>query len=293
MRYKKFQIINYKGIKDTSIELPIDGSSAATLIGLNESGKTTILEAIYSFSPDQESEAVVHHDSLVPDDTAKIPRDKLFRFDGQIKIIATLEFYPDEKIKILKRAGAAIGGEIELSSVPDKIIVTDKLTYKNSTKVGGEVIWSLASMKVRTGRQVKWRTYTVQEWTVIWKILRSSLPSIAYFPTFLSDIPKRIYLSGHEDDKLNSFYKKIFEDILHQIGPGYSIKSQILDRLQGDGEEGLISQIIAAFWGSPRRNMVQQLIDKAGAILSNVITDRWNDIFKTRPAGREIVINLV
>ena len=36
--------------------------------------------------------------------------------------------------------------------------------------------------------------------------------------------------------------------------------------------------------------MVQQLIDKAGAILSKVITDRWNAIFKTRPAGRESVI---
>lgn len=291
MRYKKFQITNYKGIKGTTVELPIDGTSATMLIGLNESGKTTILEAIYSFSPDKESEAVVRHDSLLPDDTAKIPRDKLFSFDGDISIVATIEFYPDEKRSILQKIGKEILGEVDESSVPDTITLSSKITYKNSQKTDEGGAWSLGRTKVRTGKQKKWRPYTAEEWKIIRKYFRLSLPSIAYFPTFLSDIPNRIYLTGHDDDKVNEFYKTIFEDILHQIGPGYSIKSQILDRLKGESDEGVVAQLIAAFWGSSRRNMVQQLIDKAGSVLSKVITDRWNDIFKSRPAGREIVIN--
>jgi hypothetical protein len=39
MRYKSFQIQNYKGVRDTTLEIPVGWSNAVTLIGLNESGK--------------------------------------------------------------------------------------------------------------------------------------------------------------------------------------------------------------------------------------------------------------
>ena len=47
MRYTQFRIENYKGIEQLTLRLTGD---VTTLIGLNESGKTTILEAIYCFS---------------------------------------------------------------------------------------------------------------------------------------------------------------------------------------------------------------------------------------------------
>ncbi len=48
MRYKSFRIQNFKGIKDTTIRLDtIGGASVFAFVGLNESGKTTILEAIH------------------------------------------------------------------------------------------------------------------------------------------------------------------------------------------------------------------------------------------------------
>lgn len=47
MRYTKFVINNFKGINDLTIDLSKQPSSRIfTFIGLNESGKTTILEAI-------------------------------------------------------------------------------------------------------------------------------------------------------------------------------------------------------------------------------------------------------
>lgn len=56
MRHKAFSLTNFKGIDQTSVRFgDIASSNVVTLIGLNESGKTTILEGIYSFSPDQES----------------------------------------------------------------------------------------------------------------------------------------------------------------------------------------------------------------------------------------------
>lgn len=290
MRYKSFRIQNYKGIRDTTIEIPVGQSRAVTFIGLNESGKTTLLEAIYSFSPDRESQPLFVDDVLLPDETSKIPRDKLFSFSDEISVTATVEFLPDEKAKLIAEINRSIGGELNPASLPDRFTIKDWQRYKNSVKIENGVSWQLQDLRVRTGRQINWRAKSQSEWALIWGVLRTSIPSIAYFPTFLSQVPNRIYLRGHTDDKTNAFYRTIFQDILNQIGSGYSIESQIIDRLKSE-DSGIIAQMIAAFWGSPRRGMVQQLIDKASTVLSKVITDRWNEIFKTRPAGREIVIH--
>ena len=45
MIYKKFYFNNYKGIKETSIELD-KNNKLHCIVGINESGKTTILKAI-------------------------------------------------------------------------------------------------------------------------------------------------------------------------------------------------------------------------------------------------------
>ena len=44
MIYNKITINNFKGIKN--IELNLENNRIITLVGLNESGKTTIMEAI-------------------------------------------------------------------------------------------------------------------------------------------------------------------------------------------------------------------------------------------------------
>ena len=54
MRYDSFRIQNFKGIKDTTVQLQsVAGASVFAFVGLNESGKTTVLEAIHSFAPDE------------------------------------------------------------------------------------------------------------------------------------------------------------------------------------------------------------------------------------------------
>ncbi len=49
MEYKSFHIKNFKGISDQTINLnKRPAGRVVTLVGLNESGKTTVLEAISS-----------------------------------------------------------------------------------------------------------------------------------------------------------------------------------------------------------------------------------------------------
>lgn len=46
MHYTQFRFKNFKGIEQMTLKL---SGPVTTLIGLNESGKTTILEAIFCF----------------------------------------------------------------------------------------------------------------------------------------------------------------------------------------------------------------------------------------------------
>ena len=47
MKYKSFRIINYKAIKDLVIE--VNKPNLTPIIGLNETGKSSILQAIFAF----------------------------------------------------------------------------------------------------------------------------------------------------------------------------------------------------------------------------------------------------
>ncbi|GFO97543.1 hypothetical protein ig2599ANME_1747 [groundwater metagenome] len=52
MKFTEFKIKNFKGIEDITINLDKSpNANIYTLVGLNESGKTTILEAINLFNP--------------------------------------------------------------------------------------------------------------------------------------------------------------------------------------------------------------------------------------------------
>lgn len=296
MQYKSFQIKNFKGVRDTKIAIDDGKIKATTLIGLNESGKTTILEAIYSFSPDRESQPLFSQDSLITYETARIPRDQLFSFSDTISVTAVLGFDDIEKQSIAQLVGTAIGGICFKDDLKGQMTVTDWAQYDNSKVIKRGTSWSPGYPRVKTGQQKNWRVPTILERQQIWKAMKSRFPAIAYFPFFLSDIPARVYLRGFEEDKSNTFYRTIFEDILYQIGPEFTIKNQVLDRIEAD-PAGDASKTISSFWASPRRGMVQQLVDKASIILSKTITDRWNEIFKGQlndAAGvpkREIVIN--
>src|SRR4051812_13723929 len=50
MRYKQFSISHYRGIIGPLI-IDVDKNSLVPIIGVNECGKTTILQAIFAFDP--------------------------------------------------------------------------------------------------------------------------------------------------------------------------------------------------------------------------------------------------
>ena len=95
MKFLQFDIKNYKGIKKAELKLNPQGESKIfTLVGLNESGKTTILEAINSFSPDKDTESLFSNDDVFKKVEPKdlVPKHLKDNFNGDVTIKALLAF---------------------------------------------------------------------------------------------------------------------------------------------------------------------------------------------------------
>lgn len=120
MRYRRFVIENYRGIEQTTIDLPNGGGAqVTTLIGLNESGKTTVLEAIYSFSPDPESKALYDGTVLLSDDPSYfIPRKSFSNFNGSSTVEAHVDWTEHERQAALRSIKSVHGIDIEKESIP-------------------------------------------------------------------------------------------------------------------------------------------------------------------------------
>ena len=57
-------------------------------------------------------------------------------------------------------------------------------------------------------------------------------PDIAYFPTFVFDFPKKIFLTEGRGDRVSNFYRSVFQDILDYDGKGHEIGKSIIERLR-------------------------------------------------------------
>ena len=94
MRYKKFIIKNFKGINDLTIDLSKQPESHIyTFVGLNESGKTTILEAINTINT-----------GYVPQTSHRlIPKHLKANFNGKVSVQAFVEVDDNDNIIINKK----------------------------------------------------------------------------------------------------------------------------------------------------------------------------------------------
>ena len=89
MKLTAFRIQNYKGINDTKISLSGNKGSIYTLVGLNESGKTTILEAINSFRHDVDGVHAIAQRAISTDPIeALVPKKKKDNFNDYISVSA-------------------------------------------------------------------------------------------------------------------------------------------------------------------------------------------------------------
>ena len=295
MRYRKFIIENFKGIKRTEVNLAsLTGANVFALVGLNESGKTTILEAIHSFAPDYRSSDLTGAKTSTSDSEAEslVPRHQIAKFTGKISVTAEIETCRTELEELRDYIPKEIisGVALNIEEIPDVFELTRSHVFSKGDYV--ETIWETNfPLEVKTGRQRNWRPPSEKEKKYVLGAIRDFIPDIAYYPTFIFDFPKRIYLSYRLGEKRsNWFYRSVFEDILQYEGEDYSIQD-IIRRVRAENYQISWADFFPKWMTGEDRGKVQHIIDRASATATKVVFGRWNRIFGEAIGGKEVVID--
>lgn len=292
MYYTSFRIQNFKGIKDTTIKFAEQSKAGVfAFVGLNESGKTTILEAIHSFSPDLATSEVVGGEGKtgVPFKD-RVPRHLISNFTGDVSVTATLRISEAERSDIVTRLKDEHDLTVNPETIPDNLPIERHQRFKNGDFVKSYFTMR-CSVRVKTGRQKKWRTPTAEEQTIIRDEIYGRAPDIAYFPTFVFDFPKRIFLTKERGDKVSNFYRQAFQDILDYDGKGHTIEDSIIRRVRSDEKKVSWLDFLNIWSTSDDRDKIQHVMDRASATVTEVVFGRWNEIFGEDAKGKEINIS--
>jgi len=171
MRYNKFIIKNFKGIRELVIDLNRPPrSNIFTLVGLNESGKTTILEAMHWLSNPKNYDLI-----------SLIPKNKLLNFNGEISVSAEIELSEDEEQVI---AGLLYDkhNKFKITEPINRIYISRKYHYTDSNIVNRE--YSFNTKIIGKTKRMK-APKILKEYEERYKvandyILNNLLPSIIY-----------------------------------------------------------------------------------------------------------------
>ena len=264
MKYTKFTINGYKGIPKIELDLSKKPSSNIfTLVGLNESGKTSILEAIYLFK-----------NSVTKEDAhTLIPKSRQHAFSGDISVEAELELEDEEIASIealLKKKY-----KFHLTNSSKTVKIERRLKFEKSVTVDNnnwnENFWTLVLQgKTKNAKNPKnlfdWKR---EAWDNIVSLIKSKyLPKILYYQDFLFKFPEKIYLEQFENEGAEQKeYRAVIQDILDSIDKSLTIEEDLLKRMNNKTEKSY-------------KDALNQLLLKMSSKLNDKILEEWNSIFE-------------
>lgn len=263
MKYIGFTIKNYKGIPNITLDLTKKPSTNIfTLVGLNESGKTTILEAINRFAINLTKEEAY----------TLIPKSKQYDFSDHVSIQANLEISQDEMNEVknlLKNKYKFI-----LSKELGNIKIEKKYNFINSAPAEGEkwlqTLWTVQLVgKTKQSKQEKnlidWKR---EAWIEVTDLIRNKfLPKLLYYPDFLFQFPEKIYLEKFEgEDRKQDEYRKVLQDILDSLGSGaLTLDKHLIERMKNEEKS--------------HKQALKQILNKIEEKLNTDILKHWDEIF--------------
>ena len=263
MKYVKFTIINYKGIPKIELELNKKPSPKIfTLVGLNESGKTSILEAIYLFQ----------NGILKQDAHTLISKSHQHAFDGTISVEAELELGDREIEGIQDYLRKAY--RFNVKTLSKSVKITREYKFEKSVPVAGanwrKISWNLnIEGSTKHGKKSKQLSEWKKEaWNEVVKLIKSEyLPKILYYQDFLFKFPEKIYLESFENEGAEQKeYRNVIQDILDSIKDGLTIEEDLLGRMRKKEEKS-------------HKEALTQLLSKMSSKLNKEILKEWDEIF--------------
>jgi len=271
MFYKSFSIKNYRGIKE--IQLDLSNNRILTLVGLNESGKTTALEAINWLY-----KCIKKQSPTIED--LNYFRPKGIAFTGTIFLEAKigLEDYDKEGIKNYWLNSLNKRKDLE---IPDEFIYSISFEYKQHEYKRTDVLRKF-DIK-RSGAKNNLFDTDKSSWdTVVSFVENNLIPEVIFYQDFLFDIPEEILFATTEDasmqhsfelsQALNKQWQNVLDDILMDVKKEFNS----------------FQKFVANKWISDNET-ARQRVNSMQTQLNDKITSAWKELFKEkRPHFKEI-----
>lgn len=200
MRYTKFYISNYKAIEKATIDLTEEG--LVLLLGVNESGKTSILRAIESFHYINDPEG----DDVLEKYFSGIRNKR--EIDSQACIKAELTFTASDIVTLKKLSKKTFYKEL-LNSKNNKFVIERVFEYKNATYIKNEYRIYTSSRKYEINSELARR-------------ILEHAPLIQYYEDFKDKIPD--YISIEEGKQyFDDEWKSVIEGLFYHANPNVSV----------------------------------------------------------------------
>ena len=215
LSYSKFKIQNFKGID--KLEIDLVRNNLVLLLGLNESGKTTILKGIEAFSflndPTKEFKPTFFQSIRKKSDIG-----------SNIPSIITAEINIDEGISIpnIKKLG-----DIELNEKEKEIVNSFIFHLNEKKKITISRIFPFKDGKPQRyyyqfetdhpfGKNKLSRELAIEFVNIC--------PFIIYFEDFKDRIPERIYVSKKREDSFDIIWYDIIDGLFYNTDENFSIE---------------------------------------------------------------------
>lgn len=298
MKLKKFKIQNFKGIEDAEISIDTRANTPIiTLIGLNESGKTTILEAISHFVSGDSVVAKIFDE---PQNTSGVyslvPIHKKVNFTGAVSISAIVSLTEGDIQEIQDLAKTQCNCIIDTEPFMTDITITKQYEFAdgNPSEDVSRNTWDLQLFTKKTKHTKKYKPYQYSGEgedleKIVWNKIIGNLAQISYFPTFLVDFPQRIYITEHETESdANRYYRHVLQDVLDSLNSDLSLEKHIVDRINSFKSKQTPAQLtnwLTLFLNRPEKGQVDSVITQMAEAMSSEILVSWDKIFqRTSPA---------
>lgn len=305
MKLLNLEITNFKGIQHAQVEIStVAPGNVITLIGLNESGKTTVLEALSHFvSVDAETSSIVNTVAPKQRPVDLIPKSKKSNFTGDIKIKADLEL-EDSDIEALSSYLATDQKALLIREECQRRISVNRVySFKDSDPLPAKTTWSFRFSFRKKNGTLKYTANgagnTRDVWLKATDFLATLFPKIVYFPTFLFSVPDRIYLedlpSWKPDDQeaiLNRYFRQVLQDVADSLNDDVSIQRHIVDRISRKRlsfENPLL--FFAALMGMDEYSQIRAVVSRLAGAITKTVFGAWNEIFDHGIKGKSVQVD--
>ena len=281
MRYTSFTISNFKGIQN--LQLNLDGSPVSKifiLVGLNESGKTTIMEGLsffYENIRDMEEPNLNLHPSGVTDRHSLIPKNRKDNFTDSTTIKAT--FRLDEKDlesleKILMQHNFN-----STEPVNPEMSIEFKFKFENSSFLLRNIYWE-QSIKGKEGKKkiIQKLDDKHKAWNPAYNFIKRTIPPIIYYPNFLFDFPDAIYLEKSEEEgREQSFYRRLLQDVLDSLENDLNLEKHIIRRARSGQKQD--------------KESLGSVLNKMGSKITKLVFSENLSVFRTDISNKTITVS--